>query len=760
MSGKVQENIRFSVLNDMERTTYDDFISGFVARNTDPDYEPNAHLLYTMCEKVGMRLRDRDEFVDMSVDDQVKYIKTLNLPGFPLEWLPKTNSDNIKIQNIQKKEFISSDVVNPSTAMHVYSESNPIVRGLVADITSGREKMSTEGLKQALMVVLSYLQGIPGELLLGQINTNATVFDVDSWKLNNRGEAVVVGPLTIWKTLERVGVLWNYIPHVNDALSYLRFSRNGLHIDCYSKWEVTVPNGFDEEPYVNKFLEGVTWKGKPVSYAPISVTAFEAAAAFFTRYQADQKGKGQRVSFSLIVKKGAQLPFFSKRLSSMFQDLQKELAEHPIVTKQPDVLHEKVARIYEAWRKPSDQQLDLNEFQRSTEAVDQFWKSARKVFDDIRRQSTNDRIVALEKRCGAVRDIDKAMDIVKSSREHVRNLTPEDRMLTTQLGSVIGSSHDSWVDTMAKGHNIVAVLKQLKVEADADTAINCYGVAYGNMSPALRTLKHPDATADKIRWYDNKKAANSTEVFERTDVFYHNTPGWVIDDSNAHNVPDSMKNNPDNTGLNGDMLKIRTFMRQNAPVIVSKMNALLNWRTKDHLTWKKLLFDDFRYHTVRLMKLGKLHNPEVFLVMVKQDVAKLPKDEWNHVLSDIRSVALCTSVMNGLINQSHLSGVRYRGTQYHTDRLDGDGKPVVENGVPVVDTIYFDPRDTMMSLLACLPSKWVHYAHLVKRTDLSGGAAQLVLELDTGNAETRSGEDFDDVFSMVYNPNLEKWDSM
>lgn len=588
-------------------------------------------------------------------------------------------------------------------------------------------------LRRLCGVVHKKTQDIPAELKLGKPHP-ISLAQYGTWKRNLEGNASVVGPYQLWNILERLGVTCTSQLSRVPGKEYLQYERNGIKLNLYDRFMVHTNYATDTEATndeVNTFCKNLKFKGKDITYKRIPLEGYRMAFAFLSVFRVNLR-KDESATCA-IIGGGAKvtLPNFDDCISNVVENIRVAFQEGKIRGNSHQEIFENIASYAAKKITGSSATAFAEGIDIATEDV---YDTIRKYMVAFKSVSGNTRQMKgrlLEQKFAAKGKAEEACAALKTARD-VRNATPCNEMVNHGVGSLRGHNLPEWFDTYIKGQQMVTWATE-RAEVTKDTKITVYGVAYGHMVPLFTALRIQGANKSNLQFFDNKKATNSTETFINTTVHEHNREGsWVFDDTDSHNLPTGSPYDAKVTS--GDHLKVSRFFETRSPVVISKVK-LANFRTREHMVaWEQLLAK--HDYDVELVKFGRLHNDECFLVAT----ATRQTTSIGTLRADIYSVSLCVEVANAIITKFQLNGLR-AGCRRPSDDLKRD--------CPTLGEIW-------RGLVSALPVNWSWYADEVMSIDFKSSVVMKEEERMEGMKFDDDAEDvlFPDAWTPTGNPEM------
>lgn len=290
------------------------------------------------------------------------------------------------------------------------------------------------------------------------------------------------------------------------------------------------------------------------------------------------------------------------------------------------------------------------------------------ALDGVKTKSTNDKSAVLKNIFASDGQVVTACQALKEARD-VRNRSSCSQYLNKNVGSFAAAQLPIFLDTVEKASRIRRHMADLKILPSDKDALDVYGVAYGHMSPLLKSL----LPAGKVKFYDIVKAKNSTAEWEKGNVWDLCSPGgYVIDDSYCSKI------NTLNRDIyhwpepgNGDHLKLSKAVLHPMKVAYMKMSIASFATNAQRTLISNLLFPSDKKHpykTVRLFKFGKLHNEEVFLFLSNHALVAA-SNGMKTLNGDVIAISHAIVVANKIITLAESKGVRLGGTNDKTKAM-------------------------------------------------------------------------------------------
>lgn len=686
----------------------------------------------------------------------VKY-KALDLDEFKEWWmslpLPHETERKIPVQAPKDtSDYLAPIDITPASVVNYRCSTRkqaPLMSTILTAVSEYNHRMTTKEVLEIFAVINGYMGDLRPDELWGTVS-NIGPRDYSAWQRAQKTSSFLVGPLTLWNHLKKQNAAYVIEDTAIEGRQRLVYTRNGVTLRCYDRFRVDNPEdtGPMPEAMVDRFLETIKYKGKPVKYSNVKEESYMLAAATLTKY-AFKSTKGT-ISVSLIQPSSANsAPHV--QLDGLVADavdiVVDTFTEHPFEETDAVFIFEKLARLIQA-KCPVSEELE-EELMGSIGPLNEAMISYVDAFDEIKRATTaGARTTLYQNHFRANTSVDTALLQLKYARD-IRNASPASQIVNHNVASVWGTHFPEWVDTMEKGHNIVYALKnKYKLTFTQDDRLTIVGVAYGHMTDALtNTLALSPIQPARVMCIDRVKAKNSPESFVEMDVFLYDEEGrWVIDDANAHTPTDAYYAKFDNqkSTTNGDYVRASNYLRLKSPVIVMKA-SLNNFRTPAQVNNWMMLWSEYKDYIFRIVKFGKLHNAEVFIILIQTET---PQYKAKGLYSDLASVALCVQVANTIIMRWHSAGIRAFIDRQFVASCDSDeGVAALKRSCESLDersdgdVPYIAPSTVWLALISSLPSAWPWYkAARVDPWHRSGGSELLnvddddiVLEDDDGN---------------------------
>lgn len=510
------------------------------------------------------------------------------------------------------------------------------------DLCGKRKEWGMERFGLALTHIMKALQGT-FEGKLGELE-EITQEQYEGWMNKASGAQVVVGPFMLMKLALQTGA---FLKVKGDSQI---LSRNGH--------EVVVDDVYLLQGEVDKFATGLVYKGKTVGYAPISKEAYAVFDYIGRSYDIARVGpKNPKLIFvrhnaEQIVKYMYNNPVGFKhkdKLDEMISSLVATFNGDNIIEKDADMVIDRIARIVQGML-TDEIKLAVQSFKKT--AINQL-RQFKVTLEKAATLGPNEAKVELAKIIPQT-SVKASFAYCEAMRE-ARNRTDISQYSLKNVGSLQGSESVPSIDTLLKGARIRECMDTLGF---TNLDKKCmYGVAYGHM---IEPLKRGDI---ELQLFDRNPKKNSPYQMEEGNIFLaKHTDALIIDDTNTGKnmgekemakiaarlmLPSIPKT------MSGDEFKVMRFADvMGSCSIISKV-TLGNVEKLVPILFPQKRPQPFSY--VRLVKFGKLHNPEVFLILSNIQKLGVKNSVWFN--GDAWTCASVSSMSNKIIQDLHKMGI-------------------------------------------------------------------------------------------------------
>jgi len=257
---------------------------------------------------------------------------------------------------------------------------------------------------------------------------------------------------------------------------------------------------------------------------------------------------------------------------------------------------------------------------------------------------------------GFVPDIKMAVSTLAKSRLK-RNVSKIKQYVGKNLGGVKTSILPQKFDTVFKAMNIFSALRTLGVKFDnPDNVLHMYGIAYDHFSTATDVLEIMD-TIEKL---DAFRAKRSVAVFQTADVF-DASGKRIIDDTLVRTIPDRLIKFKTQYKT-PDHLKLQQLLTNNPgfEFVVSKIDLNNFAEPGQQIELMNILYgvnkNDPAADYIKIVKFGKLHNSEAFLIAVNGVATK--RKRYGGVMADLNDISQIMLAANDVIDYALLLSIR------------------------------------------------------------------------------------------------------
>ena len=517
--------------------------------------------------------------------------------------------------------------------------------------------LSLNTMREAFTKLLSVTQNYNSDLIAGE-GKPITHAQMNAWLQAQTGSTYVCGALAFWNVLERIGMSCTNVPSGKPGKQVLCYEKGNKKLFMWDRYMVHSAWANDVEASAEEvaaFIGDLKFKGRFITYKPISHEAYRMAFMYLCSYKLTCSKDAPLTCDPIkppVRGSTFKLPTAGDITSSIIDIITTAISAGSL--KGPDAItaFENIARFIDTKVDQALLSQAILELDEATQDAYDYAKGVATELEKVKVMSAAERCDALEETVGSTGVAANAIRCLKDARD-IRNATDANALVNHGVGSVTGHNMPEWVDTYHKGAMIVHYLLTRGLSIDETTKFNVYGIAYGHMTPVLNKLRYPGAPVSNMVFIDNHKATGSTEIFTSGDVHSHEEKGvWIIDDTDSHNLPQSYARNfPKYTG---DHHKIELFVKNDCPMIVSKLK-FKHFVTDDHLAlWRRILYEDTQDYSWQLVKFGRLHNDECFLIGMKEPNS----DCFDNLSGDIATVAHAIEVSNDIIMKWQIAGQR------------------------------------------------------------------------------------------------------
>jgi len=523
-------------------------------------------------------------------------------------------------------------------------------KSLFADMHQGRENWTSKDLLAALAIIKKHAQANP-DGVLGEIYPIEPA-DYNRWLLADNDDTYLVGPYLLMK-------------HAQQARALIKMEGDDITM-THGDATIIVVSGFEFKGDGEKFAKGLKKKHRPLRYEYISPQAYLLSEIFHRFYNIKKTGD--------YLKAVMYTPQDATKAKLIEQpDLcGPDRCDDPSIT---DIMSSIKDKFNAANMSPSDTDVSIESLARICEdfvedaSMESYIASGLtmsrermtlydKVFDEASEQTNMLARANAIKKAGAATSLAQAVNILDSERDH-RNINNYMQYAYKNMGSIGGNNTIPAADTILKGARIRSFLDDnLCVDYTHATLV---GVAYGHMIEPLQTNGKILKLVDKVAAVNSKYTIEEGNIYAIANDYSSKEHGVIIDDTMTEsNVTEkeatSLKRR---FGVNvadkqsGDWNKFLKFMEMKCKnvTIVSKfsLRSVVSMETR----MKQLLFPGKDkpkpFAHVSMVKFGKLHNCETFLVLSNHPEA--PETDEKHFAYDVVNNLMCVSMANKLIAQ-------------------------------------------------------------------------------------------------------------
>jgi hypothetical protein len=297
----------------------------------------------------------------------------------------------------------------------------------------------------------------------------------------------------------------------------------------------------------------------------------------------------------------------------------------------------------------------------------------------------------------------KCLEILEVARK-ARNVTDAHQYINKSVASVVSSDALPYVDTRAKACNIVEVINGLKM-SDGSEIVDVYGVAYGHMMPIFKK-----EYGDRMKTFDVDHVKCQKYGFLEGNIFTCKPSGILIDDTDTFNkVKERTKVGAAVVGDYGDLAKLEhvcgldvkpriAIMKVSVAVMVENIDRVRKILYPNMIIEKgKIVSEGVKpYAYARLIKCGKLHNYEAYMVLTNGVPTRRLNTNYAQLVGDITAISQCIAVVNKRIQMYDVKGLR-------------------------MNDVKIKLRDYWLSLIKALPVRWPWYE---TKVSWEGGALE------------------------------------
>lgn len=603
------------------------------------------------------------------------------------------------------KDFSTMSVWTKQVASNTKSEA---VMRQIAGLVGGWKGSE---LVSALQTITQYASTVDLTQELGSLEA-MTDQDILSWTNKNTKKMLTVGPYMVMKYLLQCNVLFKVIYEPVTKMNWIEWERNGIKVASCDRRSVQVThkvNTYTDEEAWTIFLAGLEVNKKPLLFVDYPLINYQVIDLMAALYKIQKDPATHKLQFFPLDSHGVKL---STRGVDYITSIKKEIEKMVIHDTAADDLIERMVSVVGVVPP------EISAFLHGSIA------RMVVVFNGMRDIIVKAAVLPVEKResalstAGATSDIVKAVAKVQSDRTKIRNVSTVGQYMQKNAGSCGASELPQAVDTMMKGFRIVTHMEKMGMDTTKkETVVHVYGVAYGHMEKPLAKK------ACKFVYYDTKGAKRSSADMVHGNV-WDACGEYIIDDSTPTTVDDiklAEMIGKDYTVTHAKVEKLLTTTKSMA-VIKLNMEHLDTAARVDAFT--RLVYAKTEFTYSQVVKFGKLHNPEAFLIASKNHVRK------KGLAFDIRTVAMCISLANGLLTNAHIKGIRAPHR-------------AVERGVKAPENTYYSVDECWEQLIKSLPVYWRWYSYKLKDGDISGGACYT-------NMSVGADENYDPGFAYDY----------
>lgn len=519
---------------------------------------------------------------------------------------------------------------------------------LFKDMQVGRSNWTSKELLAAMAIIKRFAQANP-DRQLGDVEDIDSA-DYNRWLVADNDDAYVVGPYLLMK-------------HAQQARALLKMEGDDITM-THGDETITVRSSFEFVGDGEKFAKGLKQKHRPLRYEYISPEAYLLSEIFHRFYNIRKTGDYLRAM--------PYAPGDAKKANLMEQpdlcgpDRLDDPTVGEIMAKikdafnasnaspsDTDVSIEGLARICEDYTKDFDLEEYVNDG--VTMARDRMTLYD-KVFDEASVVTNMLERAKIIKKAGAATSLAQAVNTLDEERDH-RNVSNYMQYAYKNMASIGGNGAIPAADTILKGARIRSFLDDtLCIDYTHATLV---GVAYGHMIEPLQSGEKVLKLVDKVAAANSKYTIEEGNIYAIARDYSSIGHGVIIDDTMTEgNVSEKeaktlkLKYGIDVAEkMSGDWNKFLKFvnMPKRDITIISKFSLRNIMSFEGRL--KELLFpkDETQqpYRHVSMVKFGKLHNCETFLVLSNHKEA--PKTTVQHFNYDIVNNMTCVSMANKLI---------------------------------------------------------------------------------------------------------------
>jgi hypothetical protein len=562
---------------------------------------------------------------------------------------------------LQEQDLVDGNtgtVSEASAHMHLVEE-NDLARK-VMEVIFGKGGIGVNRNVKEWAAALTILNSNAQQLEAGKMMGEARVIGdslFQQWKDSNNKGILNVGAYMLQKYSQQGGLDYKFWEDPKEG-SWSEWRRYGQSMCADGRFVMycgTRENKADYDPNAFEiYLKDFKIGNKSIRYTPIPKWAYEYAMLFVCYYEV--KAKDGKINVSVKMK---DTPKVSENIIKFLEAKKHVLQDSVLVITDADWVLETIAKQMTSSGVNTEIDAYFKSAQKGIQLAYSKWETSLAEVAVLDGGSYMDTAVLKQGKLSALGgtvDIDLACNQLKAARDSYRNKTQVAQLVNKNVGSVAGDTALPFVDTRLKGRRMLELARELGYK---NQDCHMYGVAYNHMEPEFKAM------GCKVSYHDIKMATKGVADTEWGDIFTSNGE-YIFDDTLVTTAPPEMGKMTQ--VFTPDHAKLKHFMSlKRSKLIISKID-LDHFRKPDQIS--ELLrivenINDPSFKHVQMVKLGKLHNTEAFMVLSNLGTDRFPKKEEGRkpmsvLRGDLAQMAMVISLANEIIQKSQAYGIRAR----------------------------------------------------------------------------------------------------